>query len=645
MRTIVSIVLIGAFSTGLFGAEKHISHPSRMSPNTRIIQREGVTVDADMSQSTFNPALRELAGVLIDSSKNGYGMVSPSTRPISRNESNPNEFFLSYRQWAGALGTSGQLGAAYSSDGGTSWTIYSELNAGLSPNGARYPSVVCADDFPVLIWNESGDSHGGGDNQGVGYYTFDEGGYDGEVFFTPTRFHHDPGSLDAWVMNPVYNSDGAGNEYFNIRMTNWSETDTEYMSHTSTTAGWGDRGALAWDNAYKILDGPSGFFNPGNYTSSGDFDINDSGIGYFVVSSFMADTLVNENHTLFAKKTTDYGATWSPWHWIPDQIMNAHFEDIFVDSLYDESLDTTYILDNPIPFIGYSIEVVTSENGDLHMWSDIVPNTGDSVWPNWQEENGIYHFLVAESELTRFGGPVNTTISFVASMQDAFSRDLPSWGGLAHYSAARDAGNEDNYYMITSLPTHESEPGAPESWTDINIVGAYSVDNGASWSDPEQLTFTEDGEYDEYDGHINRVAQDGSVTLLYQIPDWNVHTVPDDDGHADFMNRLFFLEHNFQVPLSTDDFTVTPDVMSLSQNYPNPFNPSTEISFIIGAAGHTSLTVFDIRGRELVTLINGELGAGQHQVLFKGEGLPSGTYFYELAVNGQREVRKMMLLK
>jgi hypothetical protein len=88
-----------------------------------------------------------------------------------------------------------------------------------------------------------------------------------------------------------------------------------------------------------------------------------------------------------------------------------------------------------------------------------------------------------------------------------------------------------------------------------------------------------------------------------------------------------------------------PNTISLHQNYPNPFNPETTISFILPAESHVALKVYDIMGREVMTLLNQKLTGGAHEVNFDGAGLPSGIYFYRLQSGGAALTKKMVLLK
>ncbi len=89
----------------------------------------------------------------------------------------------------------------------------------------------------------------------------------------------------------------------------------------------------------------------------------------------------------------------------------------------------------------------------------------------------------------------------------------------------------------------------------------------------------------------------------------------------------------------------TPQSFELYQNYPNPFNPSTKISFQIPKPGRVTLRVYDILGREMATLIDHNLQAGNYSVNFGSTKLASGVYFYSLRLNGEIITKKMEILK
>ncbi len=83
----------------------------------------------------------------------------------------------------------------------------------------------------------------------------------------------------------------------------------------------------------------------------------------------------------------------------------------------------------------------------------------------------------------------------------------------------------------------------------------------------------------------------------------------------------------------------------LSQNYPNPFNPVTAISYQLSALSRVTLTVYDILGREVTTLVNEIQQPGRHVTRFDGSRFASGVYFYRLRVRDFTDVKKMILLR
>jgi len=93
------------------------------------------------------------------------------------------------------------------------------------------------------------------------------------------------------------------------------------------------------------------------------------------------------------------------------------------------------------------------------------------------------------------------------------------------------------------------------------------------------------------------------------------------------------------------DLTDVPSEFALLSNYPNPFNASTNISFSLAEAGNVSLNVYDITGRLVVTLVDGQMDAGQHVVAWDASSVSSGVYFYKLTTADYSATKSMNLLK
>ncbi len=90
---------------------------------------------------------------------------------------------------------------------------------------------------------------------------------------------------------------------------------------------------------------------------------------------------------------------------------------------------------------------------------------------------------------------------------------------------------------------------------------------------------------------------------------------------------------------------IVPATFGLMQNYPNPFNPTTTISYALPEAAEVNLEVFDILGRRVATLVNGNMPAGLYNLTFDAKGLNSGIYIYRLRAGSYIESRKLTLLK
>jgi hypothetical protein len=130
----------------------------------------------------------------------------------------------------------------------------------------------------------------------------------------------------------------------------------------------------------------------------------------------------------------------------------------------------------------------------------------------------------------------------------------------------------------------------------------------------------------------------------------NNHIVNIDDSQAESYLYIAFGSIN---PTFYSDWTYTPGVgvadlpaeFTLAQNYPNPFNPTTTITFAMPSSANVKLSVFDMAGRHVKTLVNGYVNAGSYDVNFNAANLASGVYFYKLTSDNVNIVKKMVLMK
>lgn len=97
--------------------------------------------------------------------------------------------------------------------------------------------------------------------------------------------------------------------------------------------------------------------------------------------------------------------------------------------------------------------------------------------------------------------------------------------------------------------------------------------------------------------------------------------------------------------LETERWQTLPADFTLLRTYPNPFNPSTTIEFTAPQSGLVTLTVYDLIGREVVTILNRRMDAGRHLIQWDASHVSSGVYFVTMESGDFRQVRKVTVLR
>ena len=175
----------------------------------------------------------------------------------------------------------------------------------------------------------------------------------------------------------------------------------------------------------------------------------------------------------------------------------------------------------------------------------------------------------------------------------------------------------------------------------------FSGDGGSSWSLPMNLTNSPSPgcapggcDSDHWSTLANRVEDDNTLHIAY-INDKDAGGVPQDEGGVT-ENPVLYLKLTMT---GVDENQTVPMSFALSQNYPNPFNAKTNIEFELLENSRVELSVYDITGARVATLVNGEMEAGVHSVNWDAEKVASGVYYYSLKANDEESARKMTLLK
>jgi hypothetical protein len=208
--------------------------------------------------------------------------------------------------------------------------------------------------------------------------------------------------------------------------------------------------------------------------------------------------------------------------------------------------------------------------------------------------------------------------------------------------------NEDNSMtLISSLNLLNYDNLVLSFWHKVDTEQGSDVcyveisgDNGNSWQ-----------EVQNYSGSLymrragiditNYVNHSENVKIRFRLTSDNRHNA--DGWYVDDI-KITGKTTGDRITRNQSNF-ISPKNYFLSQNYPNPFNPTTTIKFSLQKSSYVKLTVYDITGRTVQTLVNEKLEAGTHSVNFYGGMVSSGVYFYKLKAENFSDVKKMVLIK
>ncbi len=213
-----------------------------------------------------------------------------------------------------------------------------------------------------------------------------------------------------------------------------------------------------------------------------------------------------------------------------------------------------------------------------------------------------------------------------------------------------------NYYSDTAYAAYANTP---------EICISVSPNNGGLWSEPIVLNNVDTPQFaglkpmwtypaDKviYTGMQGNQKVGKIGVMFYNDFTWGsnaiapaYHPTP-DGGEVMFME----LEVVFPYVVSNDDNTTPAVANLLHQNYPNPFNPETTISFDMPKSAPANLSIFNVKGQLVKTLLDGNAEFGKQSFVWNGtdnngKTVTSGLYFYRLSTEGHVEIQKMMLMK
>lgn len=367
------------------------------------------------------------------------------------------------------------------------------------------------------------------------------------------------------------------------------------------------------------------------------------------------------NYELYYKRSTDDGTVWSADFRLTNSPGHSFNPSVFV---FGQNVHVSWY-DNRDG--NYEIYYKRSSDGGLSWGADTrLTNNASTGWdPSisvsdsvvhvlwWDNRDGNYELYYKRS--TDFGNSWGTDTRLTIDNASSEFCNLSNSGSVVHvtWNDNRD-GNQEIYYKrstnagltwgadirLTNDPGTSRRSFALPSGEYLHIAwgdnrdGNYeiyykrSTDKGVTWGPDTRLT------------NNSAISERPFLSLSGLVV--NVLWHDNRDGNYE----IYYKRDSTGNPIGINVLsTETPRSFSLAQNYPNPFNPVTKIKFEVQAFSNLKITLHDIQGKEILTLINNKLNAGSYEIDFNGTNFATGVYFYTLKAGEFSETKKMILIK
>jgi len=517
-------------------------------------------------------------------------------------------------------------------DNGTTWS--EDINLNNNPNHVEYPSIAVSGSNVHVVWmdyrDESFPSHG------EIYY---KGSLDnGSTWGADTRLTNDPEV--SWYPSIAASLSNVHVSWYDMRDGN-SEI---YYKHSL------DNG-INWSQDFKLTNNNNDSYCPSIAVSGSNVHLiwRDSRDG---------------NDEIYYNRSLDNGSSWGTDTRLTDQGAESWLPSIAVsgECVHLVWMDRRNSGDEEI-YYKHSLDNGSTWGSDIRLTDTIrlssTPSIAVSgsyahvVWEDQRHSNNygeIYYKRnpSANSNVLIFNhNGLNKTIQDNQSTYDTITVTYDRFTGyIADVNVLIDTVLHTN---VADLELYLMHQGLIDTVVYLiegngeNMIGMI-LDDGAS---TPVLNGTA-----PFTGSYKPVKPLSQFVNLDPTGNWILRVYDKTAGNTGTL-KAWGLEVNVSgFPLGIHNFNVIPDKYTLLQNHPNPFSRTTVISWQLPvgsrqltAGCHVTLKVFDFMGKEIRTLIDGEMMPGDHQVTFDASGLPSGIYFYRLQADGVLETRKMIVLK
>ena len=292
----------------------------------------------------------------------------------------------------------------------------------------------------------------------------------------------------------------------------------------------------------------------------------------------------------------------------------------------------------------------TTVNSEIQMNASLDMSQYQKITLSYDSDFRVYQTDLATLDISTDGGSSWTNIRTLTGAsvrnEQVVDQDISTFCALQSNVMFKMTyyGAYDYWWCLDNIVIKGSDIVPVELTSFTADVSGYSVN--LNWNTATELNNngfevqrkTTAGQFEK----IGYIEGSGTTTepKTYTYTDNNVTT-------GSYTYRLKQIDFNGLYEYS-DEINVEVDVpltYNLEQNYPNPFNPSTLIKYSVANDEFVNVSVFNLLGQKVATLVNGNVKAGSYEVNFNASELSSGVYFYSIEAGNFKAIKKMMLMK
>ena len=509
-------------------------------------------------------------------------------------------------------------------------------------SGQSYPQILSDENGGAIIaWLDNRNYNGTGFNslyaQRINAAGQVQWATDGVPVCTAGNVQQDPTSIDPSLQMTGDGSHGAiitWQDTRNVQTTSW-----DLYSQRISAAGqvqWSAGGIPVstakydQDFAQVTKDGSGGFIVTWSDHRNSSFDVSSSDIYADRIDQFgnyVGNPIVTDVKDVPGDQGGKVTVSWnaSPYDVSSHQVVTGY-------SIWrgiDRQTPSAPLLKNA-PSSGASSDFTQSAGGPTYRTRTV--NGVQTTW-EWLADvpsHDLKHYSYTAATTSDSSGSGTPYFKYFVSAQTANS--------FEYWDSQADSG-----YSIDNLA-----PNAP-----ANVMGSAMAGTVKLHWNPN--TESDLGGYDVFRGSAPGFNPDTMSTYATVTDTAYTDTKPSSSGTVYYVVRAVDV-HGNQSP-SSNEVSVhltavqdnkkadLPTTFALKQNYPNPFNPTTVIPYQLAAKSHVTLTIYNVLGQQVATLVNSDMKAGRYHARWDAYDMPSGVYIYLLRAGSFMQSRKLILIK